>query len=42
MSEKIKEISRLFTNQKLKKIVNVYKLDYKNAKSPGLGDYLRG
>lgn len=32
-----------FTNKKLKKIVNVYQLNYKdNKKSPGLGDYLRG
>ena len=31
-----------FTNKKLKKIVNVYQLDYCNGKSPGLGDYLRG
>ena len=29
-------------NKKLKKIVNVYKLNYLNGKSPGLGDYLRG
>jgi len=38
----IQEISRLFTNKNLKKIVNVYKLEYTNAKSPGIGDYLRG
>ena len=42
MNREIKEISRLFTNKNLKKIVNVYQLEYKNAKSPGIGDYLRG
>lgn len=31
-----------FTNNKLKKIVNVYQLDYINGKSPGLGDFIRG
>jgi len=31
-----------FTNKDLKKIVNVYQLDYTNGKSPGLGDFLRG
>ena len=31
-----------FTNTKLKKIVNVYQLEYKNGKSTGLGDFLRG
>jgi hypothetical protein len=31
-----------FTNKRLKKIVNVYQLEYKNNKSPGLGDFLRG
>jgi hypothetical protein len=32
-----------FTNKKLKKIVNVYQLHYKNNKSsPGFGDFLRG
>lgn len=30
------------TNTKLKKIVNVYQLDYTNGKSPGIGDFLRG
>jgi len=30
------------TNNKLKKIVHVYQLNYKNGKSPGLGDFLRG
>jgi len=29
-------------NPKLKKIVNVYQLNYFKCKSPGLGDYLRG
>ena len=27
---------------KLKKIIHIYQLDYKNGKSPGLGDFLRG
>uniref|UniRef100_A0A6C0KSC8 Uncharacterized protein n=1 Tax=viral metagenome TaxID=1070528 RepID=A0A6C0KSC8_9ZZZZ len=31
-----------FTNEKLKKIVNVYQLDYINGKSHGFGDFLRG
>ena len=31
-----------FTNTKLKKIVNVYQLEYTNGKSPGIGDFLRG
>ena len=31
-----------FTNTKLKKLVNVYQVDYINGKSPGLGDFLRG
>jgi hypothetical protein len=35
------DLSR-FTNTKLKKIVNVYQLDYINGKSPGLGDFIRG
>lgn len=30
------------TNNKLKKIVHVYQLNYVNGKSPGLGDFLRG
>jgi hypothetical protein len=29
-------------NPNLKKIVNVYQINYINGKSPGLGDYLRG
>jgi hypothetical protein len=36
------EITKKFTNKKLKKIVNVYQLDYTNGKSPGIGDFLRG
>jgi hypothetical protein len=36
------EIVKRFTNKKMKKIVNVYQLDYVNGKSPGLGDFLRG
>jgi hypothetical protein len=31
-----------FTNNKLKKIVNVYQLNYLNGQSQGLGDYIRG
>jgi len=31
-----------FTNTKLKKLVNVYQLDYINDKSPGIGDFIRG
>jgi hypothetical protein len=31
-----------FTNTKLKKIVNVYQLEFINGKSPGIGDFLRG
>jgi hypothetical protein len=31
-----------FTNNKLKKIVNVYQLNYINGTSPGFGDFLRG
>ena len=31
-----------FTNTKLKKIVNVYQLEFTNGKSPGIGDFLRG
>jgi len=37
-----KNISKTFKNEKLKKIVNVYKLHYRNGSSPGIGDYLRG
>ena len=36
------KILKKFTNKKLKKIVNVYQLDYINEKSPGIGDFLRG
>ncbi|NDA89338.1 MAG: hypothetical protein EBY20_00255 [Alphaproteobacteria bacterium] len=42
MHPEIKEIANSFTNTRLKKIVNVYQTDYKNMKSPGLGDFLRG
>jgi hypothetical protein len=42
MNPEIKEIANSFTNRKLKKVVNVYQTDYKNMKSPGLGDFLRG
>lgn len=30
------------TNTKIKKIVNVYQLEFTNQKSPGFGDFLRG
>ena len=30
------------TNKKIKKIVNVYQLEFTNQKSPGIGDFLRG
>ncbi len=29
-------------NNKLKKIINIYQLNYKNDRSPGLGDFIRG
>jgi hypothetical protein len=35
-------ILKKFNNKNLKKIVNVYQLEYINGKSPGLGDFLRG
>jgi hypothetical protein len=35
-------ILKKFNNKKLKKIVNVYQLQYINHKSPGIGDFLRG
>ena len=35
------DLSR-FNNTKLKKIVNVYQVDYINGKSSGLGDFIRG
>jgi hypothetical protein len=38
----INTLLKKFNNQKLKKIVNVYQLEYVNGKSPGLGDFLRG
>lgn len=38
----LETILKNFTNKKLKKIVNVYNLQLKNGKSPGLGDFLRG
>jgi len=31
-----------FTNKKLKKIVNVFQVNYLNGKSAGLGDFIRG
>jgi len=38
----IKYIKNNFNNKILKKIVNVYQLQYTNSKAPGLGDFLRG
>ena len=35
-------IKLLFTNKKLKKIVNVYQKEYINIKGQGFGDFLRG
>ena len=35
-------MKELFTNTRLKKIVNVYQLQYTNGPAPGFGDYLRG
>jgi hypothetical protein len=35
-------MKELFTNPRLKKIVNVYQLQYTNGFAPGLGDYIRG
>jgi len=31
-----------FTNKKLKKLVNVFQVNYLNGKSAGLGDFIRG
>ena len=36
------QVLSTFTNTELKKIINVYQLDYTNGKSSGLGDFLRG
>ena len=38
----LKQISQKFNNKQLKKIVNLYQKQYKNAGSSGFGDYLRG
>jgi hypothetical protein len=38
----INVILKKFNNKNLKKIVNVYQLEYINGKSPGLGDFLKG
>jgi len=35
-------IKTIFTNKKLKKIVNVYQKQYINSKAQGFGDFLRG
>lgn len=36
------QVLSTFTNTELKKIINVYQLNYTNGVSPGLGDFLRG
>ena len=36
------EIAKGFTNTSLKKLVNVYQLQFQGFKPPGFGDYLRG
>jgi hypothetical protein len=38
----LERFTNKYTNKKLKKIVNVYQLNYINGKSPGLGDFIRG
>lgn len=40
--QKMYNISKSFSNKKLKKIVNVYQVSYKNEGGNGFGDYLRG
>ena len=42
MSTIFQTISKSFRNHKLKKLVNVYQLHYKNGVAQGFGDYLRG
>ena len=43
MSNKIcTDIANKYTNTILKKITNVYQLQYIDFKPPGLGDYIRG
>jgi hypothetical protein len=38
----LERFTNKYTNKKLKKIVNIFQLDYINGKSPGLGDFIRG
>ena len=38
----IERFTNKYTNKKLKKIINIFRLDYINGKSPGLGDFIRG
>jgi hypothetical protein len=33
------QVLSIFTNTELKKIINVYQLNYTNGVSPGLGDF---
>lgn len=42
MNSNLYFIKKLFTNTKLKKIVNVYQPNYKNIKAQGFGDFIRG
>lgn len=38
----MESIARTFNNNKLKRLVNVYQLNYTNGVAQGLGDYIRG
>jgi hypothetical protein len=38
----MESIARTFNNKKLKRLVNVYQLNYTNGVAQGLGDYIRG
>jgi len=42
MSDICKIIGSNYNNTMLKKVVNVYQLNFKNFRAPGFGDYLRG
>uniref|UniRef100_A0A6C0B1L5 Uncharacterized protein n=1 Tax=viral metagenome TaxID=1070528 RepID=A0A6C0B1L5_9ZZZZ len=42
MSLDIINITKLFKNKIIKKIVNIYQPNYANGNAPGFGDYLRG
>jgi hypothetical protein len=39
---RVREMIKSYDRKNLKKIVNVYQLEYKNSQSMGIGDYLRG